>query len=66
MSETAHETVPHYRNYYRCTHCDTYWSDDWSCQCDDRCPNCDASMQPYDSDDLHEPAEEYLIPDDGA
>ena len=42
-----------YRNYYRCDRCDSEWRDEWSCMCDDDCPDCGARhMSPYDSDDL--------------
>lgn len=41
-------------NYYKCGRCATEWTDEWSCMCDDRCPNCDCSMSPLESDDLTE------------
>ena len=37
-------------NYYR--HCDTQWTDTWSCQCNDECPVCGAEIEPYHSDDI--------------
>ena len=44
-----------YRNYYICERCDSTWTDEWSCMCDDDCPRCgDRHMSPYDSDDLTE------------
>ena len=27
-------------NYYNCARCDTDWTDEWSCTCDDECPHC--------------------------
>jgi rubrerythrin len=42
-----------WRNSYICTECDTMWEDDWSSQCDDRCPNCDTSMSPYASIEIN-------------
>jgi len=27
-------------NHYECPRCGTEWSDSWSCQVDDDCPNC--------------------------
>ena len=40
-------------NYYRCDRCGHEWTDAWSCQCGDDCPNCGARhMSPYKSDDL--------------
>jgi hypothetical protein len=44
-----------YRNHYQCARCDHEWSDEWSCMCDDDCPDCGARhMSPCDSDDLTE------------
>jgi hypothetical protein len=40
-------------NYYTCDRCGEDWTDEWSCTCDDDCPNCGARhMSPDDSDDL--------------
>lgn len=55
-----------FRNYYRCARCHSGWADEWSCMCDDDCPNCDARhMSPYDSEDLTEVIEmsdgEYIV-----
>ena len=51
-----------YRNYYRCDRCGSEWPDEWSCMCDDDCPDCGARhMSPYKSDDLTE-----VIEPDGA
>jgi hypothetical protein len=38
--------------YYRHDECDVDWTDEWSCGCNDRCPVCDAEIEPYDWDDL--------------
>ena len=44
-----------YRNYYRCERCNSTWTDEWSCMCDDDCRWCGARhMSPYDSDELTE------------
>lgn len=44
-----------YRNHYHCARCGHEWPDEWSCMCDDDCPQCDARhMSPYRSDDLTE------------
>ena len=44
-----------YRNLYHCTDCDTRWADEWSCCCDDECPNCGSrNWSPYQSEDLTE------------
>ena len=40
-------------NVYTCPECDTCWLDEWSCACDDTCPNCGLSdVTPSDSQDL--------------
>jgi hypothetical protein len=50
-----------YRNYYKCARCKYEWPDEWSCMCDDDCPQCGARhMSPHESDDLTE-----LIEPDG-
>jgi DNA-directed RNA polymerase subunit RPC12/RpoP len=42
-----------YRNYYTCARCGSDWADEWSCTCDDDCPECGARhMTPRESDDL--------------
>jgi hypothetical protein len=38
--------------YYECSGCGTKWTDEWSCACNDRCPNCDTETEPYDDKDL--------------
>lgn len=43
---------PWYRNHYICTECGTEWQDEHDCQCDDRCPKCNTSMQTHHSEDL--------------
>jgi hypothetical protein len=49
-----------YRNYYICEQCDSTWTDEWSCMCDDDCRHCGARhMSPYNSDDLTE----MVVPD---
>lgn len=39
-----------YLNYYKCP-CSCEWQDHWSCMCDDRCPDCNTSIQPYKSEE---------------
>jgi hypothetical protein len=41
-----------FRNSYRHDDCDVGWTDEWSCACNDRCPVCDAEIEPYDFVDL--------------
>lgn len=43
-----------YRNYYECQ-CGTEWEDGWNCMCDDRCPNCNTSVQPHHSENIMKP-----------
>lgn len=38
-----------WRNKYLCD-CGEEWDDEWSCQCDDRCPSCDTSISPLESE----------------
>lgn len=47
------------RNYYQCADCGHEWIDEWSCACDDDCPDCGARhMSPLNSDDLTEIVDE--------
>ncbi len=42
-------------NFYRCDRCRKIWTDEWSCACDDECPNCGfRDMSPFNSEDLTE------------
>lgn len=51
-------SAPLYRNHYRCSvvidgkPCGAEWSDEWDCMCNDRCPRCNAEIEPYESDDI--------------
>lgn len=46
-------------NHYICERCGSTWTDEWSCTCDDDCPECGARhMSPFESDDLTEVIEE--------
>ncbi len=44
------ENPEKYLNYYKCI-CGCEWQDHWSCMCDDRCPDCNTSIQCYKSDE---------------
>lgn len=44
-----------YRNAYYCNRCDEGWEDEWSCACDDECPNCGRPFESYHSRDLSGP-----------
>jgi len=41
-----------YMNHYRCSECGTEWDDEWDCMCDDRCPRCNAEIEPYASEEV--------------
>lgn len=45
------DVAPWYLNFYRCD-CGEEWQDEWSCTCDDKCPNCNTSVQAFDFVDL--------------
>ena len=46
-----------YRNHYHCGDCGTDWEDEWSCCCDDECPECGSGdWSPVESEDLTEVA----------
>ena len=36
-------------NHYRCPRCKTTWEDVWDCACNDRCPKCNAEIEPEKS-----------------
>lgn len=41
---------PWFRNHYECP-CGTEWSDEWSCTCDDDCPDCGTTCSPSESEE---------------
>jgi hypothetical protein len=41
-----------YVNYYRCSKDSTEWADAWSCACNDKCPICNAEVEPFRSDEI--------------
>ncbi len=41
-----------FRNYYRCPNDGSVWQDTWSCMCNDKCPVCNAEIEPFDSEEL--------------
>lgn len=57
FDELANDGPPRFTNYYLCqgnhehskTHAPVQWTDQWSAQCDDRCPECDVEIEPYAS-----------------
>ena len=57
MSSTLENGVSHshseiegvrYLNQYRCPYCKTEWEDVWDCGCNDRCPDCNKEIEPYE------------------
>jgi hypothetical protein len=41
------EDEPRYTNHYLCPRDTTRWDAGWSCMANDRCPTCDAVVEPY-------------------
>jgi hypothetical protein len=39
-------------NHYECPRDGSVWADEWSCMCNDRCPQCDAEIEPHHSEAL--------------
>ena len=49
---TSHEVEIKYRNHYRCPNDGEEWQDEWDSMCNDRCPKCNAEIQPYKSEEI--------------
>ncbi len=50
VGETPAEiTAVRYLNKYRCPYCQTEWEDVWDYGCNDRCPDCNKEIEPYES-----------------
>jgi len=45
----AENSAVRYLNQYRCPYCQTEWEDGWDCGCNDRCPDCNKEIEPYES-----------------
>lgn len=43
-----------YRKFYKCSECGHEWEDTWDCQCNDRCPECDTEIEPYEWEEIEE------------
>jgi hypothetical protein len=41
-----------FRKLYECDQCGEAWKDEWSCLCNDRCPGCNAEIEPSDHEDI--------------
>lgn len=44
---------------YECD-CGCSWTDEWSCACDDECPDCGATVTASDDEDLSEDVQDLL------
>jgi transcription initiation factor IIE alpha subunit len=44
--------MPLFINRYKCPNDGAKWTDTWDCACNDRCPVCNAEIEPYDSDEI--------------
>jgi hypothetical protein len=56
--------MPGFVNYYRCSNDGTEWADVWSCMCNDKCPSCNAEIEPYRSNDIDSPLAHELAMQD--
>lgn len=54
--------VQWFEKHYVCSECGEEWSDEWSCECNDRCPECNCETEPSFVIDLSRPLskEDYL------
>ena len=58
--DTLGEIKKRYLNHYECPgnlayrkqHESVVWDDVWSCMCNDKCPECNAEIEPYASEEL--------------
>lgn len=50
--EDEDETQNWFVNHYYCDECDEEWDDEWYCMCNDRCPNCNAEIEPHASEEV--------------
>jgi hypothetical protein len=42
-----------FTNHYKCPRCGHEWTDQWSCTCDDDCPECGCRhISPHHSEDV--------------
>lgn len=41
-----------YENHYKCPYCNVEWDDTWDCMCNDKCPECNKEIEPYESIEL--------------
>ena len=48
-TSAAEISAVRYLNQYRCPYCQTEWEDSLDCSCNDRCPDCNKEIEPYES-----------------
>lgn len=48
----AVEPARRFLNSYRCDRCQIGWDDQWDCACNDKCPDCNAEIEPHTSVEL--------------
>ena len=41
-----------YENHYKCPYDGAEWADVWDCACNDKCPQCNAEIEPFKSEKL--------------
>lgn len=46
MRELKEEEICFLNRY---EHCGRVWQDHWTCMCNDRCPICNAEIEPFES-----------------
>lgn len=51
-----------FNKYYRCSK-GHEWQDEWDCLCDDRCPICDESCEPYDHAEIDLNSQDKAVQD---
>jgi peptide subunit release factor 1 (eRF1) len=61
----AKTSTVRYLNQYRCPTCQTEWEDEWDCGCNDRCPDCNKEIEPYESALIAGESAETELPCDG-
>jgi len=44
--------MSYFVNYYECPRCLTAWSSRDDCTCNDRCPDCNDEIEPYNSEEI--------------
>jgi hypothetical protein len=61
-TDNASLLVGYFVKQHVCPGCSAEWTDEWSCECNDRCPECDLESSPVSSIDLSRPLceEDYL------